>query len=105
MTFSPGTTLRWAGAVCLAIAVGMVVAGETFLRERLRAEAFLYYWLVCIIFTFLTMMIALLDFWIVRRRARHEQAELLRQTLRTIAQEGGISEEELNPDGRGNPDH
>jgi hypothetical protein len=94
MVFSPSTALRWLATVCLAVSVGMVVAGESFLKERLRAEAFIYYWLVCITFTFLTMVIALVDFWIARRRLHREQKELFQEALRMIARAGGDAEEQ-----------
>jgi purine-cytosine permease-like protein len=94
MVFSPGTLLRWLAAICLAVSVGMVVAGESLLKERLRAEAFIYYWLVCISFTFLTMVIALVDFWMVRRRLHREQKELFQEALRAIAHAGGDTEEQ-----------
>jgi hypothetical protein len=93
MVFSPGTLLRWLAAICLAVSVGMVVAGESLLKERLQAEAFIYYWLVCIIFTFLTMVIALMDYWMVRRRLHREQRELFREALQAIARAGGNTEE------------
>jgi hypothetical protein len=94
MVFTPGTVLRWLATICLAISAGMVVAGESLLKERLRAEAFIYYWLVCITFTFLTMVIALVDFWMVRRRLRREQKELIQDALQAIARAGGNPEEQ-----------
>lgn len=93
MVFTPGTVLRGLATVCLAVSVGMVIVGESLLKERLRAEAFIYYWLVCITFTFLTMLIALADFWIARRRLHREQKELFQEALRMIARAGGDAEE------------
>jgi purine-cytosine permease-like protein len=94
MLFTPSTTLRWLATICLGVSVGMVVVGESLLKERLRAEAFIYYWLVCIIFTFLTMVIALADYWVVRRRLHREQKALFQEALRAIAQAGGETEEQ-----------
>jgi purine-cytosine permease-like protein len=100
MVFSPGTVLRWLATVCLAISVGMVVVGESLLKEHLRAEAFIYYWLVCIIFTFLTMAIALVDYWVVRRRLHREQKELFQEALQMFAR-AGVDEEETKQWSRG----
>ena len=94
MVFSPGTVLRWLATACLAVSVGMVIVGESLLKERLRAEAFIYYWLICIVFTFLTMVIALVDYWMVRRRLHREQRELFQEALRMIARAGGDTEEQ-----------
>src|SRR5579863_3184270 len=93
MLFTPSTTLRWLATACLAVSVGMVVVGESLLKDRLRAEAFIYYWLVCIVFTFLTMMIALVDYWMVRRRMHREQKQLFQEALQAIALAGGDTEE------------
>ncbi len=94
MVFSQGTALRWLAAATLISSVTMVVAGEFFLNERLRAEAFIYYWLVCIGLTFLTMLLALADFWIVRRRMHRQQRELLAEALRAVVQAGGQIEQQ-----------
>jgi hypothetical protein len=94
MAFTPGTVLRWLATTFLGASVGMVILGESLLKERLQAEAFLYYWLVCIVFTFLTMVVALVDFWMVRRRLRREQKDLVQDVLRILAQAGGDTEEQ-----------
>jgi hypothetical protein len=88
MGFSPGKLLRWTGGLCLFIAILMVIIGQTLLHDRLRAEAFIYYWLICMLVTGLALILALLDFWLVRRRGRREQAALLKETLQTIIREG-----------------
>jgi hypothetical protein len=88
MVTFPGNPLRWLGGICLAVSAGMLVVGETWLKDRLDGETFLYYWLTCIIVTCLTMMIALLDFRAVRLRSRREQGELIKETLQTIGWEG-----------------
>lgn len=93
MKFSPGSLLRWLATICLAVSVGMVVAGQSLLKERLQAEAFIYYWLVCIVFTFLTMVIALVDYWMVRRRMHREQKALFQEALQAIVRAGGDTEE------------
>ncbi len=65
----------------------MLVLGMTVLKDRLRLQTFLYYWLICMIVTGLALIIALLDLRAVRLRSKVEQAELLNQTLREIERE------------------
>lgn len=93
MKFSPGSVFRWLATICLAVSVGMVVAGESLLKQRLQAKVFIYYWLVCIIFTFLTMVTALVDYWVVRRRMHREQKALFQEALQAIIRAGGDPEE------------
>lgn len=94
---------RWIGVLFLVLAAGMLIAGETFLSVRLRHNPWLtiIYWLACFGAVILAMMVALLDFWIVRRRSRTEQRGLLQETLDNIAREkkaretaGGIRDSE-----------
>ncbi|MDB6066014.1 MAG: hypothetical protein JWR26_2222 [Pedosphaera sp.] len=63
----------------------MLIVGQTVLKAQLRQAAFLYYWFVCTMFTFLTLMIALMDLWIVRRRSLKERKQLLKETLGSMA--------------------
>ncbi len=94
MVFSPGTTLRWLASATLSSSVAMVAVGEFLLKNRLHAEVFIYYWMVCIAFTFITMMLALADFWLVRRRMHRRQRELLAEALEAVAQAGVRIEEQ-----------
>jgi hypothetical protein len=75
---------RWLGAVFLLIALGMLVAGETVLRDRLGKAVFVIYWLGCFVFTGLAALVAILDAAAVGRRARAEQREFLESTLKEI---------------------
>jgi len=65
----------------------MLILGMTVFKDRLRPQTFLYYWLICMLVTALTLVIALLDFRAVRLRSRREQAELLDRTLEEIERE------------------
>lgn len=91
---------RALGVIFLLASAGMLVAGETFLQERLRAQpvAFLVYWLGCFGFVGLAFLTAVLDLVMVRRRVRAEQRELLESTLRQIAQ----TKAEKSPGNSGN---
>ena len=83
---------RLLGAICLGISGGMLILGETLLRDRLANLAFVYYWLVCASFTLLTLIIAVLDLRAVRRRSQQEHAELVREAFRDIAPRAGGSD-------------
>ena len=85
MAFSRDGWRRLVGVIFVSIAVGMLVLGQTVLRDRLQSLAYVYYWLTCTVFTFLTLIVALLDMRVVRRRARQQQNELLEKTLRGIS--------------------
>ncbi len=84
MAFSRDGWRRLLGLIFVSIAVGMLVIGQTVLKDRLQSLAYVYYWLTCTVFTFLTLIVALLDMRIVRRRAREQQSELVKNTLRDI---------------------
>jgi hypothetical protein len=84
---SPDTFRRVLGAVCLAISAGMLIVGQTALRDKLQGKVFIYYWLACMVMTCVTLMIALLDLRAVRLRSRREQTELIEEALRAIARE------------------
>lgn len=73
---------RWFGALFLILAGGQVVWGQTLLKEFLeqRPFYFLFYWLLCFLFTTSAMVVALLDLWVTKIRARHDQGQL-NQTL------------------------
>ena len=63
---------RWFGVFFLIIAAGMLIWGQTILKPRLEGVGFVIYWLVCMGFTALAMLTALLDIWAVRRRTRDQ---------------------------------
>jgi hypothetical protein len=76
---------RLLGAAFLGAALLMLVVGQTVLRNFLQDIGFLLYWLVCIFFTFLAVMVAFRDLSAVRHRTREEQRALLEDTLAEIA--------------------
>ncbi|HMJ91345.1 MAG TPA: hypothetical protein VK530_16100 [Candidatus Acidoferrum sp.] len=75
----------------MALAFGMLIWGQTVLREKLQKAPplFLAYWAVCFVFTFAAILTALIDMRITRKRARDEQKELLDRTLNDIDRDGG----------------
>jgi hypothetical protein len=80
---------RWLGAVFLLTALAMLVAGETVLGKHLHGLGFVLFWLVCLLFTSLAMLVAFWDAAVTRRRVREEQRVFLEDTLREIAERKG----------------
>jgi hypothetical protein len=82
---SPADSLRrWFGLLFLALAFGLLIWGQTVLRDRLSGLSFLIYWCVCFMFTFAAIGTALLDLRATRKRARSEHADLIRRTLEEV---------------------
>lgn len=75
---------RALGTLFLGASLVMLVWGQTALKPHLKGMQFLLYWTACMALTFLTLMTALLDFWIVRRRGRAQRIALLKKTLLEI---------------------
>jgi len=84
MIWNPDKFRRWSGGVYLATAIGMLIAGLTVLQDRLSGLAFAIYWLICMLLTFLSLMIALLDVRAVRRQSRQQQNDLMRQMISNV---------------------
>jgi hypothetical protein len=72
---------RWFGLLFLLLAFGMVVWGQTWLQPHLRGLGFVVYWLVCLGWTLLALITALVDAQAIRRQLRQKQADLLREAL------------------------
>jgi hypothetical protein len=76
---------RWFGLFFLFLAGGMLIWGETLLKPHLgRGIGFILYWLACFALTGLAILVALLDFWIVRRRARQDQQQMIENAMRGV---------------------
>lgn len=75
---------RWTGAICLFLAAGLLIAGQTWLRDRLGGFRFLGYWFLCFLFTVLAMICAVLDLRAVRQRIRAEELDLISRTLNKL---------------------
>ena len=52
---------RWFGALVVAVALAMLVAGQTILCGRLKPVEFVVYWLVCLVLTGLAIVAAFRD--------------------------------------------
>jgi hypothetical protein len=87
MGFDPTARRRWFGAIVLLAALGMVVCGETVLRDRMGPVATLLYWMGCLALTSLAILVALLDVRALRHRSRREERALFEATLKKIQSE------------------
>ena len=83
-----GSLRRTLGIVCLAVPVGMLVLGQTALKSSLANQValFLVYWLVCFLFTFAAMFLALAEIRAIRRQTQEETRDLIAQTLNEAEQ-------------------
>ena len=84
MPRSKDAVRRWTGAICLFLAAGLLIAGQTWLRDALDGFRFLGYWFLCFLFTSLAMICSVLDLRAVRKRTRAEQLELIERTLNKL---------------------
>lgn len=75
---------RWFGALSLAGAVIMLLAGQTILASRLSGGMFVAYWCVCLLLTCFALLAAIVDAARVRAESREHQRELIESTLREI---------------------
>lgn len=77
------------GVVCIAIAILMLLAGETVLRKTLASHpvGLIAYWMVCFVFTALAAMAAIVDAARVRMENREEQRSLIEKTLLEVERE------------------
>jgi len=87
MNVRPGSTHRWLGALALAGAVAMLVAGGTVLEGRLGPIQFALYWATCFLLTATAIAIAFADVRATASRTAREQRELFEATLQKIQDE------------------
>jgi hypothetical protein len=72
---------RWRSASVLGIAVAMLLLGLTLLKPYLGGIVYIFYWLGCIVFTFLALIFAFADLRQVRQQSREEQRELIEHAM------------------------
>lgn len=75
---------RWIGGLLIATAVTMLILGATVLKRYLVERTFIIYWLLCFLLTGIAAIVALLDYFAVKREAMEEQKELLDKTVEDI---------------------
>jgi 4-hydroxybenzoate polyprenyltransferase len=84
VNLNPKTLRRGFGTICLLVAIGMLVVGETVIEGKLSPTAFLVYWLVCLGFTIMAIITAVADMRALRRETREEQRAMLEHTLQNV---------------------
>ena len=87
MNTATKTRRRWFGAICLASAIAMLIAGETVLKDRLQPLAFVSYWSACFILTALAACTAVFDASSLRAEQREKQRALIENALQEIERE------------------
>lgn len=68
----------------LTLALGMLVVGQLWLKDRMSAPQLLAYWGVCFLLTSGALLVALLEMRTVRRRTREEHRRVFEETLGPI---------------------
>jgi O-antigen ligase len=86
------------GLIFLAAALLLLFAGQTFLRDHLRGIGFAIYWLLCLGFVALAMLVALIDLLVIRHQARRQQFHLIQNTLGTAHPPTSPPENRTSPD-------
>jgi hypothetical protein len=76
MLTSADARRRWFGALFIVLAGGMLIWGQTLLKGSLHGAIFLVYWLLCFLFTALSMVVAILDIRAMKKHIRDEQNTL-----------------------------
>jgi hypothetical protein len=94
MPSSADALRRWFGLFFLAMAFGLLIWGQTVLRDKLKGIPFLVYWLSCFVFTVAAIVTALLDMRATRKRARQEHEDLIQRTLEEIDRESQDNSEQ-----------
>jgi predicted Co/Zn/Cd cation transporter (cation efflux family) len=84
MNLDPIWRRRCLGILVLGGAVGMLIAGLTVLSGTLNGLPFVVYWLVCVLFIGLAMLIAIRDARDLLQRTKAEQRALVETTLKDI---------------------
>ena len=89
MSNSAKSRRRWFGAICLGLAIVMLIAGQTFLKGWLSQSVLvlLCFWMSCLVLTTLAAIVAIIDAARVRQETQEEQRALLETTLREIERE------------------
>lgn len=73
--------------MCLVLAIGLLIAGETLLEGWLGPLGFILLWTVCFVLTAAAIVIAFADARATAARTVREQRELFDSTLKKIPDE------------------
>jgi hypothetical protein len=104
MGLGPTARRRWFGAIVLAVALLMLIFGETALKGKMSDLAFVAYWLVCFVLTSLAIVVAFRDVKAVQGQVRSEQRSLLESALKDIESEARNRDKQVKRNGGGRRD-
>jgi len=99
MGLGPTARRRWFGAIVLAVALLMLIFGQTILEGRIKGVVFVAYWLICFIFLGLTFVVAFRDVRAIQNEVRSEQRTLLESTLKDIESEARSRQKQTKRNG------
>lgn len=77
LTYRGKFVVRALGTLFIVACVGMIICGETFLRDRLVGAWFVFYWTWCFLITLLAGILAVVDLVCVRRAAKRDRRALV----------------------------
>jgi len=87
--------LRFTGIAVLTCCAVMFVLGYTVLEDQLNSFLAALYWLCCFLFAVAALIIALLDFSLVRRAFRKGKRQLIDEQFRAIEELESSSSDEV----------
>jgi hypothetical protein len=87
MLTSADARRRWLGMVCLGLAAGLLIWGQTVLKPHLEGILYLAYWALCFLLTICAVVIALWDVRVLRNRTRREHRALIERTLEEVEEQ------------------
>jgi hypothetical protein len=73
--------VRWFGGLFLIVAAGQLIWGQTLLKPYLNGLIYVAYWLGCLLFTGLAMVMALLDMRSIRMRTREQHRQIVKKAF------------------------
>jgi hypothetical protein len=85
---------RWLGMLCLSLAAGMLIWGQTILQPWLDGILFIIFWSFCFLFTTAAIILGLVDLTSIRRRFEQERQNIIHRALEEM--EAG-TEEKIGP--------
>ena len=90
---------RWFGAIVLAVALLMLILGQTVFDGKMSGVAFLAYWAICFVFVCLAIVVAFRDVKAVQNEVRTEQRTLVESTLKEIESEARDKQKQARRNG------
>ena len=100
MRFDRVIQRRVIGAIFVLLAIAMLICGQTIPPGRLSPLGFLMYWLICLVFTCLAIVIAFRDARDMQQKVQREHRALLDETLKTMEGEARAKKRAVRNNGK-----